>query len=97
MIQDGTAHRKSDIWYATNIEIVDYLDSKKIHTRYVFAGNIIKQPVYDLVNDDEYRVIGDLKNTDKVMNDTFMIGVYPLINKEKIDYIVKALVEIVNG
>ena len=81
----------------TRKKIVDYLDSKKIHTRYVFAGNIIKQPVYDLVKDDEYRVIGDLKNTDKVMNDTFMIGVYPLINKEKIDYIVKSLVEIVNG
>ena len=78
-------------------KIVDYLDSKKIHTRYVFAGNMIKQPVYSNANKNNYRVIGDLKNTDKVMNDTFMVGVYPLINKEKIDYIVKSLVEIVNG
>ena len=79
----------------TRKKIVNYLDAKKIHTRYVFAGNIIKQPVYDSVSEDEYRVIGDLKNTDKVMNDTFMIGVYPLINKEKIDYIINTLLEIV--
>ena len=81
----------------TRKKIVDYLDSKKIHTRYVFAGNMIKQPVYMDVDKNEYRVIGDLKNTDKVMNDTFMVGVYPLINKEKIDYIVKSLKVIVNG
>ena len=63
----------------------------------MFAGNMIKQPVYMDVDKNEYRVIGDLKNTDKVMNDTFMVGVYPLINKEKIDYIVKSLKVIVNG
>ena len=81
----------------TRKKIVDYLDAKKIHTRYVFAGNIIKQPVYTDVDKNEYKVISDLKNTDKVMNDTFMVGVYPLINKEKIDYIVKSLAEVVNG
>ena len=80
----------------TRKKIVDYLDAKKIHTRYVFAGNIIKQPVYTDIDKNEYRVVGDLKNTDKVMNDTFMVGVYPLINKEKIEYIVKSLAEIVN-
>ena len=79
----------------TRKKIVDYLDLKKIHTRYIFAGNIVKQPVYDNVSQDEYKVVGDLRNTDKVMNDTFMIGVYPLINKEKIDYIINALLEIV--
>ena len=80
----------------TRKKIIDFLDSKKIHTRFVFAGNIIKQPVYTDVDKNEYRVVGNLKNTDKVMNDTFMVGVYPLINKEKIDYIVKSLAEIVN-
>ena len=81
----------------TRKKIIDFLDSKKIHTRFVFAGNIIKQPVYTDVDKNEYRVVGNLKNTDKVMNDTFMVGVYPLINKEKIEYIVKSLAEIVNG
>ena len=81
----------------TRKKIIDFLDSKKIHTRFVFAGNIIKQPMYTDIDKNEYRVVGDLKNTEKVMNDTFMVGVYPLINQEKIEYIVKSLAEIVNG
>jgi CDP-4-dehydro-6-deoxyglucose reductase, E1 len=54
-----------------------------IVTRLLFAGNITKQPAY---LDIECRIVGDLKNTDYIMNNTFFIGVYPGINDEQIDY-----------
>ncbi|MPN53225.1 hypothetical protein SDC9_200889 [bioreactor metagenome] len=55
-----------------------------VMTRLLFAGNITKQPAY---LDIDCRIIGDLVNTDKVMNDTFFIGVYPGIDEEQIAYI----------
>ena len=91
---------KNDVKVEKKIDrkkIIDHLSSKNIHTRFLFAGNIIKQPLYDEVDKNEYRVIGDLHNTDIVMNDTFMVGVYPLIDEEKIKYIVKCLKEIVES
>lgn len=91
---------KNDVKVEKKIDrkkIIDHLSSKNIHTRFLFAGNIIKQPLYDEVDKNEYRVIGDLHNTDIVMNDTFMVGVYPLIDEEKIKYIVKYLKEIVES
>lgn len=68
----------------TKNELVEYLEKNKIATRMLFAGNITKQPAYRNV---KYRIVGSLKNTDFVMQNTFWIGVYPGINKEKIDYI----------
>jgi len=53
----------------------------------VFAGNILKQPAITEGN-YQYRIIGDLKNTDKVMRDTFWLGVYPGLTEEMIDYII---------
>ncbi len=69
----------------TRTDILRFLEEKKIGTRLLFAGNIIKQP-YFVDNKFNYRIVGDLKNTDKIMNDTFWIGVYPLINEEMINY-----------
>jgi len=69
-------------------DIVCYLESKKIATRMLFGGNLTKQPAYAKT---KYRVCGDLKNTDLVMNNLFWIGVYPGITRKKIDYIVKVL------
>jgi len=60
---------------------------KGIQTRMVFAGNILKQPAITEGN-YQYRIIGDLKNTDKVMRDTFWLGVYPGLREEMIDYII---------
>ncbi len=67
-------------------EIVEYLEKHKILTRQLFAGNIICQPAYQGV---EYRVVGDLKNTDEIMHNTFFIGVYPGIDDKKMNYVIK--------
>lgn len=65
-------------------DLTIYLEKNLIMTRLLFAGNITKQPAY---LDIECRVIGDLYNTDYIMNNTFFIGVYPGINDEQIEYI----------
>lgn len=66
-------------------ELVRYLEDKKIMTRHLFAGNIIRHPAFEQV---KYRVIGDLKNTDYIMNNTFFIGVYPGLDEGKMNYII---------
>ena len=64
-------------------DIVNYLEKNRIATRMLFGGNLIKQPAY--IN-TKYRIYGNLKNTDYVMNNLFWIGVYPGIDKQQIDY-----------
>lgn len=74
----------------TRNELVEYLESNKIQTRNLFAGNMIKHPMFDnMVLDKDYRIIGDLKVTDKIMNDSFWIGLYPGMGDEVIDYMIK--------
>lgn len=70
----------------TKNQIVAHLEKNKILTRQLFAGNVTRQPAYE---DVEYRVVGDLKNTDCIMNNTFFIGVYPGIDDVKMKYILK--------
>ena len=76
-------------------EIVSYLESKKIQTRMLFAGNLVKHPCFDEMRStgDGYRVIGNLSNTDRIMRDTFWIGVYPGMTDEMIDAMAMALRE----
>lgn len=69
----------------TRDDIVKYLESNGIQTRMPFAGNILKQPCFRTV--EKYRTIGDLKNTDFVMNNGFMVGVYPGLSQEDMRYI----------
>ncbi len=71
----------------TRNDLTLFLENNKIMTRLIFAGNITKQPAY---LDVECRIIGELENTDCVMNNTFFIGVYPGIDDRQIDYIIKA-------
>lgn len=82
----------------TRDEIVSYLESNGIQTRMLFAGNIIRHPCFDELRKDNnsYRVVGDLKATDKVMNDTFWIGVYPGITVEEIEYEITKIKDFVN-
>ena len=70
----------------TRNELIMHLEKNMIMTRLLFAGNITKQPGYV---DIECRIVGELKNTDYIMNNTFFIGVYPGIDDEQIKYIAK--------
>ena len=72
----------------TRAKIVNYLEENKIATRMLFGGNLTKQPAYQNI---KYRVFGLLKNTDLVMNNLFWIGVYPGIDKEKLNYIIEVV------
>lgn len=77
----------------TRDEIVKHLESKGIQTRMLFAGNLIKHPCFDERRKSgyEYRVIGNFRNTDKIMNDTFWVGVYPGLNELMLEYISEKL------
>jgi len=69
--------------------LLKYLNDKKIGTRLLFAGNVTKQPYFKNYNIN-YRISGDLKNTDEVMNNTFWIGVYPGLTKEMLGYAIES-------
>jgi CDP-4-dehydro-6-deoxyglucose reductase, E1 len=84
---------KKDAGISRN-DIVQKLNDKKIATRLLFAGDLRKQPYFKDVN---YRVVGDLKNTDIIVNDTFWIGVTPMINDEMIEYIGKSFDDILGN
>ena len=68
-------------------QIVQHLEDKGIQTRMLFAGNLIKHPCFDEMRESGqgYRVIGSLENTDRIMTDTFWVGVYPGMTDEMID------------
>lgn len=72
-------------------KVVSTLEAAKIGTRLFFAGNLIKQPAYKNVN---YRVHGELTNTDLAMNSLFWIGVHPALDKQKLDYMLAQLEEV---
>jgi len=78
-------------------EIVKKLEERKIQTRLLFAGNIIRQPVFNKMreNQEGYKVIGQLINTDKVMNNSFWIGVYPGMTNEMIDYMITQISDLI--
>jgi CDP-6-deoxy-D-xylo-4-hexulose-3-dehydrase len=74
----------------TRDDIVKHLENTKIQTRMLFGGNIIKHPCFDEMRKSGkgYRVVGDLKNTDKIMNDSFWLGVYPGLSEAMIQYMI---------
>jgi len=78
-------------------EIVRELEGKNIQTRMLFAGNLIYHPCFDPYRDsgDGYRVVGELINTDLVMNRTFWIGVYPGMDKPRLDRMVEVITNFV--
>ena len=69
-------------------DLIRALDAKKIGTRLLFGGNLLRQPAYEGC---EYRVVGDLPNTDFVMNNVFWIGVYPALTRPMLDYVAEAI------
>ena len=76
-------------------EVVSCLEEKNIQTRMLFAGNLTRHPCFDEMRSTKegYRVAGSLDNTDRIMNDTFWIGVYPGMTDEKIDYMARVIKE----
>ncbi len=78
-------------------QIVPYIESKGVQTRMLFAGNLIKHPCFDQMRLEGtgYRLVGELKNTDYIMNNTFWVGVYPGMTDEMIDYMAKTIREAV--
>lgn len=77
-------------------DITTYLENKNIQTRLLFSGNLIKHPCFDIFEENiDYRIIGELNNTDFIMNNAFWIGVYPGMKKEMLDYMIKCIYECV--
>ena len=74
----------------TRAEIVKFLEGRKVATRMLFGGNLLKQPAYQGI---KHRVVGSLENTDLVMNNLFWVGVYPGLSKDQQNYIVKSFQE----
>lgn len=79
------------------VKVIKYLEEHGVQTRNLFAGNLIKHPCFDEMRKtgQGYRVIGSLENTDRIMRDTFWVGVYPGMTDEKIDYMAKVIKEAV--
>jgi len=78
----------------TRNELTAFLEEAKIETRNLFCGNLVRQPAY---TDIRYRIVGDLRNTDVIMNNTFFIGVYPGLTDEHIGYIADTLRKFIKG
>ncbi|RKD32010.1 lipopolysaccharide biosynthesis protein RfbH [Lacrimispora algidixylanolytica] len=78
-------------------KVVQYVESKGVQTRMLFAGNLTKHPCFDQMREanEGFRIVGELKNTDRIMMDTFWIGVYPGMTDEMIDYMAKVIKEAV--
>ena len=74
-------------------KVVSYIEEHGVQTRMLFAGNLIKHPCFDQMraSGEGYRIVGKLTNTDRIMNDTFWVGVYPGMTDAKIDYIVETI------
>ena len=74
-------------------EVVKYVEEKGVQTRMLFAGNLTKHPCFDEMRKSGkgYRIIGELTNTDRIMNDTFWVGVYPGMTDEMTDYMAKTI------
>ena len=75
--------------------VVQYVEKKGVQTRMLFAGNLTKHPCFDQMREAGagYRIVGSLENTDRIMRDTFWVGVYPGMTDEKIDYMAKVIRE----
>ena len=75
--------------------VVQHVEERGVQTRMLFAGNLIKHPCFDEMRagGQGYRVAGTLENTDRIMADTFWVGVYPGMTDEMIDYMAKVLIE----
>jgi CDP-6-deoxy-D-xylo-4-hexulose-3-dehydrase len=84
---------KEDAPFSRN-DLVKHLEEKRIGTRLLFGGNLLRQPLYQGLN---YRVIGDLSNADKIMEGVFWIGVFPGLTEEMLEYVAATIREFCRG
>ena len=77
--------------------VVQYVESRGVQTRMLFAGNLTKHPCFDQMRQENqgFRIVGDLSNTDRIMKDNFWIGVYPGMTEKMIDYMIRTIKEAV--
>ena len=75
-------------------DLLRFLESRKIGTRLLFAGNVTKQPAYTNV---DFRIVGDLRNTDVVMTRSFWVGVYPGLTTPMLDYVISSIADFMSG
>ena len=76
-------------------QLVRFIESNNIQTRMLFAGNLTKHPCFDSIRGDfsKYRIVGELKNTDYIMNNTFWVGVHPGMTKKMLDKMADVIIE----
>ena len=79
-------------------EVTRYIEEHNIQTRFLFSGNLIKHPCFDQIRGtDAYRVVGDLDNTELIMNNTFWVGVYPGMTDKMLDHMCTVIAQAVKG
>ena len=79
-------------------KLVRFIEQKGVQTRMLFAGNLTKHPCFDELREsgEGYRIVGELRETDRIMRDTFWVGVYPGMTAEMIDYMASVILEGLN-
>lgn len=75
-------------------DLVRFLGERKIGTRLLFGGNLLRQPAYQAI---DHRTVGTLENTDKIMNDSFWVGLYPGLSREQLDFTAESIFEFCEG
>ena len=86
---------KDNVTFTRN-DIVEFLEDNNIQTRNLFAGNMLRHPMFDSLEEGkDYKVTSKLPNTDKIMHDTFWIGLYPGMSDDAINYMIKKIREFV--
>ncbi len=79
-------------------EVTRFIEEHNVQTRLLFSGNLIKHPCFDQIRStDAYRVVGNLDNTEFIMNNTFWVGVYPGMTDEMIDYMAKVILDAIHA
>ncbi|MBS3873072.1 MAG: lipopolysaccharide biosynthesis protein RfbH [Firmicutes bacterium] len=83
----------------TRDEIVKFLERRNIQTRMLFAGNLLKQPCFDEMrqSNDGFRAVGNLSNTNRIMSNSFWVGVYPGLQRAMVDAIVESIKDFFRG
>lgn len=88
---------KEGVKFSRN-ELVEHLENNNIQTRNLFAGNMLRHPMFDSFEENvDYRVIGELTNTDKIMNDSFWVGLYPGMGDDALNYMIVQIKKFIKG